>query len=138
MTQSVVTPAAVPEDDDDILVDKAYPPDQDYMDWNYSVKFFHFSREPPPPRRSPSPPPEAEVESNPGTHTPMDSRSVSEISDSGMSTKTISSVTEKRGRGGRGSRGPRGRPRGSTNSGKRSAELSTDEDVDIPVKAVRG
>merc|ERR1719318_1911847 len=47
MTPSVATPAAVPEDDDDILVDKAYPPELDYMDWNYSVKFFHFSREPP-------------------------------------------------------------------------------------------
>ena len=48
-------PNPFPDDDDDVLVEKSYPPETDYMDWNFSVKFFQFSREPPPPPRELTP-----------------------------------------------------------------------------------
>ena len=108
-------------DEDDVLVKKSYPPELDYMDWNYSVKFFQFSRDPPPPRRSPTPPP-----------SPVgDSRSVSEISDSGTSNKTVEPLPEKRGRG---------RGRGSSGRGRGRAKVVTlePEEDDIPAKPIRG
>ena len=111
------------KDEDDVLIKKSYPPEVDYMDWNYSVKFFQFSRDPPPPMRSPTPPP-----------SPVpDSRSVSEISDSGMSSKTVDSMAERqRGKGRGRASGGRGRGRGA-----RVMTLDPEED-DIPAKPIRG
>ena len=100
--------------DDDVFVKKNYAQDVDYCDWNYSVKFFQFLRDPPPPRKSPSPPPSP----------PADS--VSEISDS--STKTQDSFVSRNNRG----RG-RGRGRGKANLRQQVVE---DEDDDIPTKTV--
>ena len=41
--------------EDDVLVKKKVAPELDYMDWNYSVKFFHFLRDPPRPAVVPRP-----------------------------------------------------------------------------------
>ena len=123
-------PNPLPEDDDDVLLEKSYPPETDYMDWNFSVKFFQFSREPPPPPRELTPLTEgADV-------------ATEEPSDSG-SSRTVSSRDEfvrskvSTGRGaGRGS----GRGRGA---GKRPAPYlvpasSDDEDNEPPMKVVNG
>ena len=108
--------------DDDVLVQKRFPPETDYMDWNYSVKFFHFLRDPPPPRRSPTPPPSPAA----------DSASISEISDSGTSTKTMDSYDSRRGRG-RGARAGGGRGRGA------AKKIADPEDLDeIPTKPLYG
>ena len=111
--------------DDDLFTKKSFPPELDYCDWNYSVKFYQFLREAPPARKSPTPPP-----------SPPESVSVSEVSDSGASSKTLSDqYNYKRGRG-RGSRGgARGRGRGA--AAARSVSVTEDED-DIPTKPLYG
>ena len=117
-------PAAVEEDD--VLAPRSYPPDTDYMDWNFSVKFFQFCREPPPPPREPTP----QAEEN-GV--------VEELQSDSGSSRTVSSREETgRGRGGRG-RGRGGRGGGG---GKRAAphlvpQSSEDED-EPPRKVVNG
>ena len=109
--------------EDDVLVKKKVAPELDYMDWNYSVKFFHFLRDPPPPRRSPTPPPSPAADSN----------SISEISDSGASTKTLEQfVYSKRGRGRGGARG------GARGRGAKAKVVTTEDEDDIPTKVVGG
>ena len=114
--------------DDDLDPKRAFPQELDYMDWNYSVKFFQFLREPPPDyRKSPTPPPPSPKE---------DSKSIqsSEVSDSGSSSIKIADkfAYNKRGRG-RGGRGGRGR------GGSRNNKNDTEDDEDeIPAKPVNG
>jgi len=114
--------------DDDLDPKRAFPQELDYMDWNYSVKFFQFLRDPPPDyRKSPTPPPPSPKE---------DSKSIqsSEVSDSGSSSIKIADkfAYNKRGRG-RGGRGGRGR------GGSRNNKNDTEDDEDeIPAKPVNG
>ena len=109
--------------DDDVLVPRRFPPEQDYMDWNYSIKFFHFLRDAPPPRKSPSPPPSPAA----------DSASISEISDSGTSTKTLDSFEyTKRGRG----RSGRGLARGRGRGANRSVSQEPEDEMEIPTKVI--
>ena len=117
------------DEDDDVLQEKSYPPETDYMDWNFSVKFFQFSRDPPPPPRELTPP----TEGGEGV--------TEEPSDSG-SSRTVSSredYVQQRGRpSGRGA--GRGRGRGA---GKRPAPYvvpasSDEEDIEPPMKVVNG
>ena len=117
------------DEDDDVLQEKSYPPETDYMDWNFSVKFFQFSRDPPPPPRELTP------------LTEGGDLVTEEPSDSG-SSRTVSSredYVQQRGRpSGRGA--GRGRGRGA---GKRPAPYvvpasSDEEDIEPPMKVVNG
>ena len=122
-------PNPLPEDDDDVLVEKSYPPETDYMDWNFSVKFFQFSREPPPPPRELTP------------LTEVGDGVTEEPSDSG-SSRTVSSrdefvrskVVTGRGAG----RGGRGRGAGKRPAPYLVPASSEDEDNEPPMKVVNG
>ena len=109
--------------EDDVLAPKRFAPELDYCDWNYSVKFFQFLRDAPPPRKEDTPPPSPAA----------DSASISEISDSGTSTKTLDSFEfTKRGRG----RGGRGAARGRGRGAKRSVSQDLEDETEIPTKVI--
>ena len=109
--------------EDDVLAPKRFAPELDYCDWNYSVKFFQFLRDAPPPRKEDTPPPSPAA----------DSASIGEISDSGTSTKTLDSFEyTKRGRG----RGGRGATRGRGRGAKRSVSQDLEDDTEIPTKVI--
>jgi len=136
-----VTATVRPEDDDDLLCDKVYPADEDYMDWNYSVKYFRFIREPPPQPKPTTPPPDAD-----STTVDEEGKSKNQSEESETSSKPASgnssdvdipqkelykpkqspAAKQPRGRG-RG-RGARGRPRGS-GGGKRIRMDSSGDEV---------
>jgi len=132
------TPVPLPEDEDDCLVERSYPPEVDYCDWNFSVKFFQFCRDPPPPTR----------EIPPSVETDLEFGGVEEPVDSGVTVNTVSSVSseQKNGSGkGRGGGRPRGSRGAKTGGGsKRPAPgllpASSDEEHDIepPMKVVNG
>lgn len=121
-------PNPLPEDDDDVLVEKSYPAETDYMDWNFSVKFFQFSREPPPPPRELTP----LTEGGDGvTEEPSDSGSSRTVSsrDEFVRSKVVS-----RGAG----RGGRGRGVGKRPAPYLVPASSEDEDNEPPMKVVNG
>ena len=126
-------------DDDDVLRDRHYAPEDDFADWNFSVKFFRFIRVPP---------------SRSGTPTPLSSSLAAAVTGGGSGLGGDASEGEEENRpskpvprassrgGRRGGGAARGRkPRGGGGGGgarKRPAGYSSgDSDEDSPVERAR-
>jgi len=117
-TNGINKPAA----DEDFLHDVDLPPEDDYVDWNFSVKFFQFLRNPPK-RLEPSLPAEKNAEPLIVTSEPRpDSPPL--LATKTKPTKIRVPVTSKP----RGGRGSRGRPRGG--SASKPKRVYDSEDLD--------
>jgi hypothetical protein len=138
-------------DEDDVLLDRQYAPEDDFVDWNFSVKFFRFIRAPP--SRPDSPVPAAvngtaaaTTAAVQGGRRASNTRQVMESSEA-ESNSSKSSAIPAAGRGGRGGGGgaaPRGRqPRGGGGGGRgkrraagySSGESDEDSSAERPSKA---
>jgi hypothetical protein len=138
-------------DEDDVLLDRQYAPEDDFVDWNFSVKFFRFIRAPP--SRPDSPVPAAvngtaaaTTAAVQGGRRASNTRQVMESSEaeSNSSVSQSSVRPAAAGRGGRGGAAPRGkqaRGGGGGCRGKRraagysSGESDEDSSVERPSKA---
>ena len=135
-------------DEDDVLLDRQYAPEDDFVDWNFSVKFFRFIRAPP---SRPDSPVSAAVNGTAtaavqGGRRASNTRQVMESSEAESNSSKSSALPAAAGRGGRGVGGaaPRGRqPRGGGGGGRgkrraagySSGESDEDSSVERPSKA---
>ncbi len=135
-------------DEDDVLLDRQYAPEDDFVDWNFSVKFFRFIRAPP---SRPDSPVSAAVNGTAATAAVQGGRRASNTkqvmeSSEAESNSSKSSALPAAGRGGRGGGGavPRGkqaRGGGGGGRGKRraagytSGESEEDSSLERPSKA---
>ncbi len=137
-------------DEDDVLLDRHYAPEDDFVDWNFSVKFFRFIRAPP---SRPDSPVAAAVNGTAATTTAAvqggrrasNTRQVMESSeaDSNSSKSSALPAAARGGRGGGGAapRGKQARGGGGGGRGKRraagysSGDSDEDSSVERPSKA---
>jgi len=131
-------PRGIDIDDDDVLVNRHYAPEDDFVDWNFSVKFFRFIRSAPSRPETPTPPTvngsaAAVQQARPPA---MESGEESNSNHSSM----LSGISAGAGRGSRGGgAAPRGRqPRGDAGGGGRKRRVagftSEESDEDSPVE----
>jgi hypothetical protein len=137
-------------DEDDVLLDRQYAPEDDFVDWNFSVKFFRFIRAPP--SRPDSPVPAAvngtaaaTTAAVQGGRRASNTRQVMESSEAESNSSKSSALPAAAGRRGGGGAAPRGRQArgggGGGGSGKRraagysSGESEEDSSVERPSKA---
>jgi hypothetical protein len=137
-------------DEDDVLLDRQYAPEDDFVDWNFSVKFFRFIRAPP--SRPDSPVPAAvngtaaaTTAAVQGGRRASNTRQVMASSEAESNSSKSSALPAAAGRRGGGGAAPRGRQArgggGGGGSGKRraagysSGESEEDSSVERPSKA---
>ena len=119
-TNGSVTKAAA---DADFLHDVALPPEDDYLDWNFSVKFFQFIRAPPKPLEPSTP---AATDGEPAVISTEEARPDSPplLTTKSKPTKVKASPAARGGRCSRG--GSRGRKRGGGSSKSKRTYESDD------------